>query len=169
MAYTSSDEIVHAVQRSGEEKLEEANAFEGNEEIKEMNGQLDELEVPTSPSNCGIKRVRGAEVKNGMFKHVEQGSHQERSDDIEKMHKCPIIKSVDIDMHMYRAVAPDPDIVRRSSGEIGLSNFLLWQTAYCPLYAPDALWPDMGLWHLVWAALSFQRSCSYLQKKKKQS
>ncbi|XP_056176559.1 dehydrodolichyl diphosphate synthase 6-like [Syzygium oleosum] len=206
VAYTSCDEIVHTVQRSCEEKLDEANVFEGNVEIKEMNGQLDELGVPISPCSCGVKRVKGAETKNGIFKHVGQGSHQERSDAIEKMHKSdtyassncrchlglvpsapladfvaslvvalghlqnkyPIINLVDIEKNMYMAVAPDPDIVIRSSGETRLSNFLLWQTAYCPLYAPDALWPDMGLWHLVWAVLSFQRSYSYLQKKKKQ-
>ncbi|KAF8011183.1 hypothetical protein BT93_J1721 [Corymbia citriodora subsp. variegata] len=167
VAYTSRDEIVHAIERSCEQKLDEANAFAGNEEIKVMTGQLDELEVPTSPSNCGVKRVKEVEMKNGNFKHVEQGSHQEKSDDIEKKHKYPFIKLVDIEKNMYMAVAPDPDIVIRSSGETRLSNFLLWQTAYCPLYTPEALWPDMGLWHLVWAVLSFQRSYSYLQKKKK--
>ncbi|KAI6671598.1 hypothetical protein NL676_006483 [Syzygium grande] len=133
-----------------------------------MNGQLDELGVPISPCSCGVKRVQGAETKKGIFKHVGQRTHQERSDDIENMHKYSIIKLVDIEKNMYMAVVPDPDIVIRSSGETRLSNFPLWQTAYCPLYAPDAHWPDMGLWYLVWAVLSFQRSYSYLQKKKKQ-
>lgn len=168
VAYTSRNEIERAVQRSCEQKLDEANAFEGNVEIKEMNGQLDELGVPISPCSCGVKRVQGAETKKGIFKHVGQRSHQERSDDIENMHKYSIIKLVDIEKNMYMAVVPDPVIVIRSSGETRLSNFPLWQTAYRPLYAPDAHWPDMGLWHLVWAVLSFQRSYSYLQKKKKQ-
>ncbi|KAL3720636.1 hypothetical protein ACJRO7_005455 [Eucalyptus globulus] len=97
-------------------------------------------------------------MNNDIFKHVEQGSRQEKSDDIAKMHKCPIIKLVDIEKDMYMAVVPDLDIVIKSSSETWLSNFPLWQTAYYPLYTPDALWPDMGLWHLVWAVLGFQRS-----------
>ncbi|KAM1047531.1 hypothetical protein ACFX2C_026876 [Malus domestica] len=54
------------------------------------------------------------------------------------------------------SVAPDPDILIRTSGETRLSNFLLWQTSNCPLYSPAALWPDLGMWHLVWAILNFQ-------------
>ncbi|XP_054824136.1 dehydrodolichyl diphosphate synthase CPT3 isoform X2 [Prosopis cineraria] len=83
--------------------------------------------------------------------------------------ELPAIKLVDIEKHMYMAVAPDPDILIRSSGETRLSNFLLWQTSTCPLYAPAALWPEIGLRHLIWAVLSFQRHHSYLEKKRKQS
>jgi ditrans,polycis-polyprenyl diphosphate synthase len=78
------------------------------------------------------------------------------------------IKLVDIEKHMYMAVAPDPDILIRTSGEARLSNFLLWQTSGCPLYAPKVLWPEIGLRHLVWAVLNFQRHHFYLEKKKKQ-
>uniref|UniRef100_A0A5B7C2R5 Alkyl transferase n=1 Tax=Davidia involucrata TaxID=16924 RepID=A0A5B7C2R5_DAVIN len=78
------------------------------------------------------------------------------------------IKVVDLEKHMYMAVAPDPDILIRSSGETRLSNFLLWQTTNCQLFCPRALWPEIGLWHLVWAVLNFQRNYSYLEKKKKQ-
>ncbi|KAJ6413357.1 hypothetical protein OIU84_006201 [Salix udensis] len=79
-----------------------------------------------------------------------------------------ILKVVDIERHMYMSVAPNPDVVIRSSGETRLSNFLLWQTSNCLLYSPNALWPDMRLWHLVWAVLDFQRNHSYFEKKKKQ-
>ncbi|KAK4774061.1 hypothetical protein SAY87_029080 [Trapa incisa] len=69
---------------------------------------------------------------------------------------------------MYMAVAPDPDILVRSSGETRLSNFLLWQSSYSHLYCPAALQPDLELWHLVWAVLSYERGYPYLQKKSKQ-
>lgn len=75
---------------------------------------------------------------------------------------------VDIEKHMYMGVAPDPDILVRTSGETRLSNFLLWQSGYCLLYSPASLWPEISLWHLIWAILSFQRNHSYLEKKKKQ-
>ncbi|KAJ4827952.1 hypothetical protein Tsubulata_029136 [Turnera subulata] len=80
-----------------------------------------------------------------------------------------VIKQADVEKHMYMAVAPDPDIVIRSSGETRLSNFLLWQTSNCLLYSPSALWPEIGLRHLVWGVLEFQRNHSYLEKKKKQA
>ncbi|ESQ50735.1 hypothetical protein EUTSA_v10023082mg [Eutrema salsugineum] len=78
------------------------------------------------------------------------------------------IQLVDIEGNMQMSVAPDPDILIRSSGETRLSNFLLWQTGNTQLFSPDALWPEIGLRHLVWAILNFQRSHSYLEKKKKQ-
>ncbi|KAJ4831621.1 hypothetical protein Tsubulata_034524 [Turnera subulata] len=94
--------------------------------------------------------------KNVLRNEIMQGSYS-------------IIKQVDVEKHMYMAVAPDPDIVIRSSGETRLSNFLLWQTSNCLLYSPSALWPEIGLRHLVWGVLEFQRNHSYLEKKKKQA
>ncbi|CBI37101.3 unnamed protein product, partial [Vitis vinifera] len=73
-----------------------------------------------------------------------------------------------IEKHLYMAVAPDPDILIRTSGETRLSNFLLWQSQYCYLYSPSVLWPEIGFWHLLWAVLNFQRNHFYLEKKKKQ-
>ncbi|KAG2408866.1 hypothetical protein LR48_Vigan01g169900 [Vigna angularis] len=71
--------------------------------------------------------------------------------------EVPFIKLADIEKNMYMAVAPDPDILIRSSGEARLSNFLLWQTTTCPLYGPTTLWPEIGLRHFIWAVLNFHR------------
>ena len=49
----------------------------------------------------------------------------------------------DIDSALYTAGCPDPDLVVRTSGELRLSNFLTWQTAYSELYFTNTLWPDM--------------------------
>lgn len=81
----------------------------------------------------------------------------------------PLIDVADLEKHMYMAVAPDPDIIIRTSGETRLSNFLLWQSASSLLYTPRVLWPDIGFWHLVQAILDFQRNFAYLEKKRKQS
>ncbi|WMV20539.1 hypothetical protein MTR67_013924 [Solanum verrucosum] len=67
------------------------------------------------------------------------------------------------------SVCPDPDIIIRTSGAARLSNFLLWQSAHCLLYSPAALWPEIGLRHLIWVILDFQRNHLYLKEKKKQS
>ncbi|XP_059642712.1 dehydrodolichyl diphosphate synthase 6-like [Cornus florida] len=118
VAYTSSDEIVHAVQQSCQDQ----------EAIQASNGVINE----------------------------------------EKQEKHHAIKLVDLGKHMYMSVAPDPDILIRTSGETRLSNFLLWQTTNCLLCCPSVLWPEISLWHLVQAVLNFQRHHSYLEKKKKQ-
>ncbi len=44
---------------------------------------------------------------------------------------------------LYTAECPDPDLVIRTGGEMRISNFLLWQSAYAELYFTDTLWPDM--------------------------
>ncbi|XP_019054353.1 PREDICTED: dehydrodolichyl diphosphate synthase 6-like [Nelumbo nucifera] len=77
-----------------------------------------------------------------------------------------LIKLVDLERNMYMALAPDPDILVRTSGETRLSNFLLWQTAFCYLYSPAKLWPEISLWNLVWSVLNFQRAYPYLLKTK---
>ena len=46
--------------------------------------------------------------------------------------------------HLYAPSMPDPDLVIRTSGELRLSNFLLWQSAYAELHFTSALWPDFG-------------------------
>ena len=47
-----------------------------------------------------------------------------------------------ISSHLYTSKMPDPDLVIRTSGELRISNFLLWQISYAEFYVTDALWPD---------------------------
>jgi undecaprenyl diphosphate synthase len=49
----------------------------------------------------------------------------------------------DISRSIYTAGCPDPDIIVRTGGDMRISNFLLWQSAYSELYFTDTLWPDM--------------------------
>ena len=58
---------------------------------------------------------------------------------------------------LYTAPWPDPDLLIRTSGELRLSNFLLWQLAYAELYVTPVLWPDFTRRHLYEAILDFQR------------
>jgi len=46
--------------------------------------------------------------------------------------------------HLYTGEMPDPDLLIRTSGEMRVSNFLLWQIAYTEIYVTDTLWPDFG-------------------------
>lgn len=52
------------------------------------------------------------------------------------------ITDATIAQHLYAPDVPDPDLMVRTSGEMRLSNFLLWQLSYAELYVTDVLWPD---------------------------
>ncbi len=58
---------------------------------------------------------------------------------------------------LYTAGLPDPDLLIRTSGEMRVSNFLLWQIAYAELYVTETLWPDFGRTCLLEALLEYQR------------
>ena len=59
--------------------------------------------------------------------------------------------------YLFSAGVPDPDLVIRPSGELRLSNFLLWQSAYAEFYYTDVLWPDFSKEELHRAIAAYQR------------
>jgi undecaprenyl diphosphate synthase len=59
--------------------------------------------------------------------------------------------------HLYTRHLPDPDLVVRTSGEMRLSNFLLWQLAYAEIYVTSTLWPDFRGVHLLEAVAEYQK------------
>ena len=58
---------------------------------------------------------------------------------------------------LYTAGLPDPDLLIRTSGEMRVSNFLLWQIAYAELYVTETLWPDFTRAELLRAVLDYQK------------
>ena len=62
-----------------------------------------------------------------------------------------------ISQHLYTAGLPDPDLLIRTSGEMRVSNFLLWQIAYAEIYVTETLWPDFTRAQLFEALLDFQK------------
>lgn len=62
-----------------------------------------------------------------------------------------------IESRLLSAGLPEPDLLIRTSGELRLSNFMLWQTAYSELWFTEILWPDFGKEHLVEAVAEYQR------------
>lgn len=59
--------------------------------------------------------------------------------------------------HLYTRGLPDPDLLIRTSGELRLSNFLLWQVAYAELWVTETLWPDFTQKDLFQAIIDFQK------------
>jgi undecaprenyl diphosphate synthase len=62
-----------------------------------------------------------------------------------------------ISSYLYTAGQPDPDLLIRTSGELRISNFLLWQIAYAEIWVTDVLWPDFRRRHLLQAVFDFQK------------
>ena len=62
-----------------------------------------------------------------------------------------------IEKSLYTVGLPDPDLMIRTSGEMRVSNFLLWQIAYAEIYVTEVLWPDFRGIHLLEAVLEFQQ------------
>ena len=58
---------------------------------------------------------------------------------------------------LYTAGQPDPDLLIRTSGEMRVSNFLLWQIAYAEIWVTETLWPDFRARHLIEAILDYQK------------
>lgn len=67
------------------------------------------------------------------------------------------IREADLRMGLDHPEIPDPDLIIRTGGELRLSNFLLWQSAYSELYFSDCLWPDFGEAELAAALEEYAR------------
>ncbi len=67
------------------------------------------------------------------------------------------VKEEDIASKLYTAKIPDPDLLIRTSGEMRISNFLLWQIAYSEIYVTETLWPDFKRSDLLQAILDYQK------------
>ena len=70
------------------------------------------------------------------------------------------VESIDeetLSRHMYTRDMPDPDLLIRTSGEMRISNYLLWQIAYSELFVTERLWPDFRGEHLLEGIAAFQQ------------
>jgi undecaprenyl diphosphate synthase len=81
---------------------------------------------------------------------------------IDEARRDRMLSDVTVDEQMisdrlYTAHVPDPDLLIRTSGEMRLSNFLLWQIAYAELYVTETLWPDFNRTDLLNAILDYQK------------
>ena len=71
-------------------------------------------------------------------------------------HGGAAITEEQLSRHLYTADLPDPDLLIRTSGEMRVSNFLLWQIAYAEIFVTETLWPDFNRARLLEALVDFQ-------------
>jgi undecaprenyl diphosphate synthase len=76
---------------------------------------------------------------------------------VEDARRGAAIDEAAISARLYTAGMPDPDLLIRTSGEMRVSNFLLWQIAYAELYVTETLWPDFSRGELLRAILDYQK------------
>jgi undecaprenyl diphosphate synthase len=67
------------------------------------------------------------------------------------------INEADLERHLYTGGLPEPDLLVRTSGEMRVSNFLLWQIAYSEIYVTETLWPDFRRADFFEAIIEFQK------------
>jgi undecaprenyl diphosphate synthase len=116
--------------------------------------ELDEARRITSPNtglrvNLAINYGGRTELVDAMNGILEDARRTGRLDNL-----C--VTEDLVQSHLYTAGLPDPDLLIRTSGEMRISNFLLWQIAYAELYVTETLWPDFGRKDLLKAVLAYQ-------------
>jgi len=73
-------------------------------------------------------------------------------------HQPPLpVTEDELARHLYTGDLPDPDLLIRTSGEMRVSNFLLWQIAYAEIFVTETLWPDFNRARLFEALLDYQK------------
>jgi len=100
--------------------------------------------------NLAINYSGRAEIVDAVNRLVDQARLEGRLDSL-KVDE-PVLAE-----HLYTEGLPDPDLLIRTSGEMRISNFLLWQIAYSELYVTDTLWPDFRCRELLEAVFAYQK------------
>ena len=90
---------------------------------------------------------------------LNYGGRQEIVDAVNKIIKSKTkkVNLASFNKFLYTFPLPDPDLLIRTSGELRISNFLLWQTAYSEFYVTDVLWPDFGENEFFTAIAEYQK------------
>ncbi len=113
---------------------------------KEIDNVLEETKNNKSLTfNIALNYGGRAEILNAVKGIVEKG-----------LKKDEINEGV-FSKFLYTRDLPDPDLLIRTSGEIRVSNFLLWQIAYSELYFTDVLWPDFDTIEMLKAVIDYQK------------
>lgn len=131
----------------------------------EMMGYKENL--PTHTKNAVEKAMRETKKNNGLVLNfaLNYGSRSEILDAVKSVLndcKSGILNENDLNEDVFSSYLmtskhEDPDLLIRTSGEIRLSNFMLWQLAYTEFWFTDVLWPDFNGKHFLEAVSEFQK------------
>ena len=115
--------------------------------VEEIDALMDLLETYIAKELAELRaRAKITRAARRLAEEVQAGT----------LHPAEIDETA-VAQRLYTASIPDPDLLIRTSGEMRISNFLLWQLAYAELYVTPVLWPDFTRRDLFEAILAFQR------------
>jgi undecaprenyl diphosphate synthase len=143
----------------------ELNTLLGNNIRFRVIGRMHELPPDVQDElNRGMERTRGS---TGLLFNIalNYGGRSEITDAVRRLvgdvlhngRDAAHIDETTLSSYLYTAGQPDPDLLIRTSGEMRISNFLLWQIAYAEIWVTDVLWPDFRRRHLLQAVLEYQK------------
>jgi len=112
-----------------------------------------------------LERVEKLTAKNSRLTIILALNYGGRSEIVDTVKKIVRASTIDIDSldektfakYLYTDHIPDPDLLIRTSGEMRVSNFLLWQIAYSEIWITQEYWPDFRRKHLLQACLDYQK------------
>jgi undecaprenyl diphosphate synthase len=90
-------------------------------------------------------RTEIVDAMNSIVRDIQAGRHPSE------------VTEESLSRRLYTGGLPDPDLLIRTSGEMRVSNFLLWQIAYAEIWVTDVCWPDFTRRHLLQAVIDFQK------------
>jgi len=141
-------------------ELEELH--KNNVQIKAI-GRIDELPLKVRKALDNSIKVTSQNSGLVLVLAINYGGRQEIVDAVKKIIKnCHKNKKGKVDVETFRKFLydsniPYPDLIIRTSGELRLSNFLIWESAYSELWVTKTLWPDFRKRHLLKAIAHYQK------------
>jgi undecaprenyl diphosphate synthase len=126
-------------------------------------GRVAELPVPVQGDLRGALEQTQANTGLRLTLALNYGARAEMIDAVRSLvehqqrNGSMTIDETSFSQHLYTRDLPDPDLLIRTSGEMRLSNFLLWQVAYSEIWVTDTLWPDFTQQDFFKAILDFQK------------
>ncbi|MBI3017712.1 MAG: isoprenyl transferase [Deltaproteobacteria bacterium] len=117
---------------------------------------LEELKKTIELSSQNQEMILNFAVSYGSRSEIIQAIQKISQDVLKGKFPPEKIDSALLSQYLYTKDLPDPDLLIRTSGEMRISNFLLWQMAYTELYVTPTLWPDFSREEFVKALLEYQ-------------
>lgn len=142
-------------------KKEDKNLMKNHLRLKVIGQKKD---IP-SRVNKELERVENMTKDNQGLTILLALNYGGRAEIIDAVKKIKEDKSIDIQSlteekfskYLYTSSIPDPDLLIRTSGELRVSNFLLWQIAYSEIWITQELWPDFQRKHVLQAIIDYQK------------
>ncbi len=140
-------------------RIERDRLMEKNVRLRVL-GDLNRLPDPVRHAVDDILRTTAGNTRLNFNIALNYGGRDEILAAIRKLVQDGVqpddITTESVESNLYTAGLPDPDLLIRTSGELRISNFLLWQLAYTELYFTDVYWPDFDTTQMLLALLDYQ-------------